>query len=46
MGDEQMANRLFYRYGGHIKLINSTWSYENRVSKHYVIFPNFPCLIA
>ena len=22
----------------------STWSYENRVSKHFVIFPNFPCL--
>ena len=25
---------------------NSTWSYENRVSKHFVIFLNFPCLIA
>ena len=24
----------------------STWSYENRVSKHLVIFLNFPCLIA
>ena len=24
----------------------STWSYENRVSKHFVIFLNFPCLIA
>ena len=24
----------------------STWSYENRVSKHFVIFPNFPGLIA
>ena len=24
----------------------STWSYENRVSKHFVIFFNFPCLIA
>ena len=24
----------------------STWSYENRVSKHVVIFLNFPCLIA
>ena len=23
-----------------------TWSYENRVSKHFVIFLNFPCLIA
>ena len=26
--------------------LNSTWSYENRVSKHFVIFRNFPCLIA
>ena len=25
---------------------NSTWSYESRVSKHFVIFLNFPCLIA
>ena len=24
----------------------STWSYEKRVSKHFVIFLNFPCLIA
>ena len=24
----------------------STWSCENRVSKHFVIFLNFPCLIA
>ena len=24
----------------------STWSYENRVNKHVVIFLNFPCLIA
>ena len=24
----------------------SAWSYENRVSKHFVIFLNFPCLIA
>ena len=24
----------------------STWSYENRVSKHFVISLNFPCLIA
>ena len=24
----------------------STWSYENRVNKHCVIFLNFPCLIA
>ena len=23
-----------------------TWSYKNRVSKHFVIFLNFPCLIA
>ena len=23
-----------------------TWSYENQVSKHFVIFLNFPCLIA
>ena len=23
----------------------STWSYENRVSKHFAIFLNFPCLI-
>ena len=26
--------------------LNSTRSYENRVSKHFVIFRNFPCLIA
>ena len=26
--------------------LNSTWSYENRVSKHFVIFLNFPCLRA
>ena len=26
--------------------LNSTWSYENRISKHFVIFRNFPCLIA
>ena len=25
---------------------NSTWSHENRVSKHFAIFLNFPCLIA
>ena len=25
---------------------NSTWSCENRVSKHFVIFLNFLCLIA
>ena len=24
----------------------STWSYENRVRKHFVIFLNFHCLIA
>ena len=30
----------------HSQLFNSTWSYENRVSKHFVIFRNFPCLIA
>ena len=24
----------------------SNWSYENRVRKHFVIFRNFPCLIA
>ena len=24
----------------------STWSYENRVNKHFVIFLNFCCLIA
>ena len=23
-----------------------TWSHKNRVSKHFVIFLNFPCLIA
>ena len=27
-------------------VIKYTWSYENRVSKHFVIFLNFPCLIA
>ena len=26
--------------------LTSTWSYENRVSKHFVIFLNFRCLIA
>ena len=26
--------------------LNSTWSYENRISKHFVIFRNFPCLLA
>ena len=30
----------------HSQSFNSTWSYENRVSKHFVIFRNFPCLIA
>ena len=25
---------------------NYTWSYENRVSKHFAIFLNFPCLVA
>ena len=30
-----------------VLIINkSTWSYENRVSKHFVVFSNFPCLIA
>ena len=24
----------------------TTWSYKNRVSKHFVIFLNFPCLLA
>ena len=33
---------LFYYYYYYI----STWSYENRVSKHFVIFLNFRCLIA
>ena len=23
----------------------STWNYENRVSKHFVIFRSFPCLL-
>ena len=27
-------------------IIISTWSYENRVSKHFVIVLSFPCLIA
>ena len=27
-------------------IIVSTWSYENRVSKHFVIVLSFPCLIA
>ena len=25
-----------------LKVYMSTWSYENRVSKHFVIFLNFP----
>ena len=29
-----------------LKVYMFTWSYENRVSKHFVIFLNFPCLIA
>ena len=29
-----------------IYIIKSTSSYENGVSKHFVIFLNFPCLIA
>ena len=29
-----------------IFLCKYTWSYENRVSKHFVIFLSFPCLIA
>ena len=29
-----------------IRKIISTWSYESRVSKHFVIFLNFRCLIA
>ena len=29
----------------HSQSFNPTWSYENRVSKHFVIFRNFPCLI-
>ena len=29
-----------------VKINKSTWSYEHRVSKHFVIFHNFPCLIA
>ena len=32
------------RYG--IYRYISTWSYENRVSKYFVIFRNFPCLWA
>ena len=41
-----------YWYAGFIQrisrrtLIKYTWSYENRVSKHFVIFFNFPCLKA
>ena len=31
-------------YGNSVN--RSTWSYENRVSNHFVIFLNFPCLIA
>ena len=29
-----------------VKINKSTWSYEHRVSKHFVIFHNFPCLLA
>ena len=35
----------FLKTGTYLKYIN-TWSYENRVSKHFVICVNFPCLIA
>ena len=34
-----------FNMSGVLKIYNSTWSYENRVRKHLVIFLNFPCLI-
>ena len=35
----------FLKTGSYLKYIY-TWSYANRVSKHFVICVNFPCLIA
>ena len=40
-----MASDLLLRRVTGMKYIY-TWSYENRVSKHFVIFLNLPCLIA
>ena len=50
MGSESIAReaegRMGYSLRGHEgERNNSTWSYENRVSKHFVIFLNLPCLI-
>ena len=40
-----MASDLLLHRATGMKYIY-TWSYENRVSKHFVIFLNLPCLIA
>ena len=41
----RIVNRLATIW--YVQFINtSTWSYENRVSKQFVTFHNFPCLIA
>ena len=46
------ANGSYKNHGGktglkkYIDRYISTWSYENQVSKHSVIFLNFHCLIA
>ena len=34
------------RYAGGLLIFFFAWSYENRVSKHFVIFLNFSCLTA
>jgi len=41
-------SRIFYYVAdiGSWPIHISTWSYENWVSKHFVISLNFPCLIA
>ena len=42
-----LVNHLFLSgLSRHYCPCDSTSSYENRVSKHFVIFLNFPCLIA
>ena len=43
---KNMIKCALHKWGIKINNVTPTQSYENRVSKHFVIFLNFPCLIA
>ena len=42
----RMSTKLNIRWGFYFQSSRYTWSYENRVSKHFLILLNFPRIIA